>query len=144
MVLSRDILTSMWPDSLSPMRNAATRSGAESAVPAFMHATTGIFDCCARAVMGNATPAAPTAVINSRRLVRRERSILRDDGGQFTIPPPATQVRLSQHHSCSFNHLIGEAANFCPNWSRLPWIAPNHFDACTPPRGGSLWCFFAA
>src|SRR3954469_12530742 len=45
----------------------------------------------------------------SRRLVCRERSIVRGDGGRFTIPPPSqleVRSRLSQQ-SCSFDHLVG-------------------------------------
>src|SRR5215203_6884484 len=48
--------------------------------------------------------------MNSRRLVCRERSIVRCDGGRFTTPIPSrleARSRLSQHF-CSFYHLVGE------------------------------------
>src|SRR5215207_11348170 len=44
--------------------------------------------CCARAANGQAT-AKPTPRSKSRRLVCRERSIVRGDGGRFTTAPPA-------------------------------------------------------
>src|SRR5262249_33690773 len=43
---------------------------------------------CARAASGHAA-APPSSVMNARRLVGRERSILRDDGGRFTTSPPS-------------------------------------------------------
>src|SRR5215203_7387751 len=53
--------------------------------------------------------ATPRARITPRRLVCRERSIVRGDGGRFKTPPPSrleARSRLSQH-SCSFDHLVG-------------------------------------
>src|SRR5215204_3769591 len=64
---------------------------------------------CAREASGHAEVTATKAATNSRRLVCRERSIVRCDGGRFTTPPPSrleARSRLSQH-SCSFDHLIG-------------------------------------
>src|SRR5215204_2687853 len=44
----------------------------------------------------------------SRRLVCRERSIVRGDGGRFTTPPPSRlEARRLSQHSCSFDHLVG-------------------------------------
>jgi len=42
---------------------------------------TGIAGCCARAASGHAAAAPPSSVMNSRRLVCRERSIVRADRG---------------------------------------------------------------
>ena len=44
--------------------------------------------CCARAASGHAA-APPSSAMNSRRLVCRESSILKGDGGRFMTPPPS-------------------------------------------------------
>ena len=44
--------------------------------------------CCARAASGHAAAAPPSSVMNSRRLVCRERSIVRGDGGRVMIRTP--------------------------------------------------------
>ena len=45
--------------------------------------------CCARAASGHAAAAPPRSVMNSRRLVCRESSIVKGDGGRFMTPPPS-------------------------------------------------------
>ena len=44
--------------------------------------------CCPRAASGHAAAAPPSSVMNSRRLVCRERSIVRGDGGWVITRPP--------------------------------------------------------
>src|SRR3954454_3625297 len=44
--------------------------------------------CCARTAWGKMAPP-PIKPKSARRLVCRERSIVRDDGGRFTTPPPS-------------------------------------------------------
>ena len=51
--------------------------------------TTGTGGYCARTASGHTADMPPISVMNSRRLVCRESSILRDDGGRFTTPPPS-------------------------------------------------------
>jgi hypothetical protein len=45
--------------------------------------------CCARTAIGHATAAPPRSVMNSRRLVCRESSIVKSDGDRFMTPPPS-------------------------------------------------------
>src|SRR5215813_13849653 len=65
-----------------------------SGVPALMNPTTGIGPlCCARAASGHAA-ALPSSVMNSRRFVCRESSILRGDGGSvMTVSPSRPEAR---------------------------------------------------
>src|SRR5215204_7320997 len=95
----------------SPSRTAATRSGSTIADSrGCRNPTRASLICAFVALLGIRSKAAITpAAKNSRRLVCRERSIVRCDGGRFTTPPPSrleARSRLSQH-SCSFDHLIG-------------------------------------
>jgi hypothetical protein len=46
-------------------------------------------DCSALTPGGQAIAALPSSAMNSRRLVCRESSILRGDGGRFTTPLPS-------------------------------------------------------
>ena len=57
---------------------------------------TGIAGCCARAASGHAAAAPPSSVMNSRRLVCRERSIVRGDGGWVITRPPSRREARSR------------------------------------------------
>jgi len=58
----------------------------------------------------------------TRRLVCRERSIVRDDGGRFTIPPPLRPEARSRLGSQSANELGAPVASSIPE--QLPGHEP--------------------
>src|SRR5215217_6326321 len=99
---------SAYPRTSSPLRKAARKSWYASDEPLLKNPIR-VGLSCPHTTSGQATGAQPSRATRSRRLVGRERSIVRGDGGGFTTPPPprlAAPSRLSQH-SCSFDHLVG-------------------------------------
>src|SRR6188474_2062427 len=87
----------------------ATRSG-------FSRAPT-----CARAANGAA--ALPTMSVSaSLRLVCRERSIVRGDGGRFTTPPPSRLEARSRLGDKAANELGAPAVSSIP--AQLPGLEP--------------------
>src|SRR5215204_4951497 len=100
--------SSAYPRTSSPLRKAARKSWYASDEP-LLKKPIRVGLSCPHTTSGQATGAQPSRATRSRRLVGRERSIVRGDGGRFTTSPPsrlATPSRLSQH-SCSFDHLVG-------------------------------------
>src|SRR5215471_1295175 len=77
---------STWPTSLRPRRNARKRSVIASGDLGSRSPITGIAACCARAASGHGA-AAPTSVMNSRRLIVAPR-------GQNHAPHRLTAVRV--------------------------------------------------
>src|SRR5262249_11911104 len=77
---------STWPTSLRPRRNARKRSVIASGDLGSRSPITGIAACCARAASGHRA-AAPTSVMNSRRLIVAPR-------GQNHAPHRLTAVRV--------------------------------------------------
>src|SRR6266436_3409 len=77
------------PASFSPWLKARRRSTFGSGEEGCRNPITGIVGCCcARAASGHAIAAPPISVMNSRRLVCRESSILSGDGGSvMTVCP---------------------------------------------------------
>src|SRR5215208_6864507 len=99
---------SAYPRISSPLRKAARKSWYASDEP-LLKKPIRVGLSCPHTTSGQATGAQPSRATRSRRLVCRERSIVRGDGGRFTTPPPSrleAPSRLSQH-SCSFDHLVG-------------------------------------
>ena len=82
-------LPSRKPASRKPSRKDVTRCASLSGDPTARKPITGPAGCCARAASGHAAAAPPSSVMNSRRLVCRESSIVKSDGGQFMTPPPS-------------------------------------------------------
>src|SRR5215207_7472594 len=108
---------SAYPRTSSPLRKAARKSWYASDEP-LLKKPIRVGLSCPHTTSGQATGAQPSRATRSRRLVCRERSIVRGDGGRFTTPPPsrlAAPSRLSQH-SCSLNHLVGAAKH--RKWDR--------------------------
>src|SRR5688500_13212872 len=70
---------------------------------------------------GHAAAPARTAM-NSRRLVCRERSIVRGDGGRFTTPPPSRLEARSRLGEKAANALGAPAVSSIP--ARLPGHEP--------------------
>src|SRR5215208_4712893 len=99
---------SAYPRTSSPLRKAARKSWYASDEP-LLKKPIGVGLSCPHTTSGQAPGAQPSRATRSRRLVCRERSIVRGDGGRFTTPPPsrlAAPSRLSQH-SCSFDYRVG-------------------------------------
>src|SRR5215472_4917436 len=76
---------------------------------------------CARATIGQIV-AQPASAMNLRRLVCRESSILRDDGGRFTIPPPSRLEARSRLGAQTANELGAPVASSIPG--QLPGQKP--------------------
>src|SRR3954471_2289326 len=76
---------------------------------------------CAWPPSGQAA-ALPKAVKNSRRLVCRERSIVRGDGGRFTTPPPSRLEARSRLGDKAANELGAPVVSSIP--ARLPGPEP--------------------
>ena len=77
---------------------------------------------CAWATRANATEAQPSPEMNSRRLVCRERSIVRDDGGRFTTPPPSRLEARSRLGDKAANELGAPVVSSIP--AQLPGLEP--------------------
>ena len=82
----------------------------------------GIAGCCARAASGHAAAAPPSSVMNSRRLVCRERSIVRGDGGRFMTRPPSRPEARSRLGCQTANELGAPVASSIP--AQLPGHEP--------------------
>jgi len=80
-VLDHHVLAFDVAGFIEALRNATALATEVSDDPAFTNPITGIAGCCARATSGHATAVPPSSVMNSRRLVYRERSIVRGDRG---------------------------------------------------------------
>src|SRR4051812_4001753 len=76
--------------------------------------------CCARAA--GDTLIAPSSPINSRRLVCRERSIVRGDGGRFMTPPPSRLEARGRLGEQAANELGAPVASSIPG--QLPGREP--------------------
>jgi hypothetical protein len=94
----------------------------------WMKPTTGIAGCCARAATGHAA-APPNAAMNSRRLVCRERTMLKDDGGRFTSSPPSW-LEARSRLGCHTAHELG-----APVVSSIPGQLPSTPCSVTTPSG---------
>src|SRR5215208_6385440 len=81
----------------------------------------GSFRCCAPAAEGSPTAEAIRAT-TSRRLVCRERSIVRGDGGRFTTAPPSRLEARSRLGDKAANELGAPAVSSIP--ARLPGPEP--------------------
>src|SRR5215204_5547699 len=77
---------------------------------------------CAREASGHAEVTATKAATNSRRLVCRERSIVRCDGGRFTTPPPSRLEARSRLGDKAANELGAPVVSSIP--AQLPGPEP--------------------
>src|SRR5829696_7798147 len=77
--------------------------------------------CCARAASGTSA-IDPQSAMNSRRLVCRERSIVRGDGGRFTTPPPSRLEARSRLGDKAANELGAPVVSSIP--AQLPGLEP--------------------
>src|SRR5215831_11120759 len=83
---------------------------------------TGIAACCPRAASGQATAAPPSSVMNSRRLVCRERSIVRGDEGRIMTRPSSRPEARSRLGCQTANELGAPVASSIP--AQLPGHEP--------------------
>src|SRR6516164_9432345 len=118
-------IATFWPStkpfSPRPRRNAATRCAVSSGDLALRYPITGIAVCCARAASGHAT-AAPRSVMNWRRLVCRERSIVRGDEGRIMTRPSSRPEARSLLGYQTANELGAPVASSIP--AQLPGHEP--------------------
>ena len=108
-------------DHLGPLQHVHVTFGSHCAVDGV--STPIRCACWALAGLADARIAA-AAAMTSRRLVCREKSIVRGEGGRFTTPPPSRlkpHRSLRRQHSCSFDDLIDEQAL---GWSGSPSPSP--------------------
>src|SRR5215831_12127776 len=111
----------MKPASFNPWRNASTRypsAGDEG----WRNPITGIAGCCARAPSGQAMAAPLASVMNSRRLVCRERSIVRGDEDRIMIRPPSRPEARRRLGYQTANELGAPVASSIPE--QLPGHEP--------------------
>jgi len=78
--------------------------------------------CCALAPSGHAAAAPPSSVMNSRRLVCRESSILRGDGGSVMTVSPSRPEARRRFGSQTANELGAPVASSIPE--QLPGHEP--------------------
>src|SRR5467141_2712557 len=90
--------------------------------PVWRKPITGIAACCARAASGHATAAPPRRVMNSRRFVCRESSILRGDGGSVMTVSPSRPEARRRFGSLTVNELGAPVASSIPE--QLPGHEP--------------------
>src|SRR5215475_11318742 len=83
---------------------------------------TGIAACCARAVSGHAAVAPPIKAMNERRLVCRERSIVRGDEGRIMTRPSSRPEARSRLGCQTANELGAPVASSIP--AQLPGHEP--------------------
>src|SRR5499433_3833336 len=95
----------------------SVRSAAKAAS---MKPITGIAGCCARAASGHAAAPA-SSVMNSRRLVCRERSIVRGDRGRVVIAQPPSRLEARRRLGCQTANELG-----APVASSMPEQLPGH------------------
>src|SRR5215204_6555455 len=113
-------LPSSKPASANPRWNAArtdTVSAAERPLRKLTRGSAG----CARVASGQAA-VAPSPATTSRRLVCRERSIVRGDGGRFTTPPPSRLEARSRLGDKAANELGAPVVSSIP--AQLPGLEP--------------------
>src|SRR5262249_18277094 len=112
---------SIQPSSRNRCTKAAIRWLSVGSVAAPKYPMVGSFaGCCARAASGHATAAPPTSVMNLRRLVCRERSIVRGDEGRIMTrlsSRPEARSRLG----CQTANELG-----APVASSIPEQLPGH------------------
>src|SRR5262249_50206101 len=77
--------------------------------------------CCARAASGHAAAAPPSSVMNSRRLVCRERSIVRGDRGWVVIAQPPSRPEARRRLGYQTANELG-----APVASSIPEQLPGH------------------
>src|SRR5207244_9286341 len=78
--------------------------------------------CCARAATGQTAAAPPSSVMNSRRLVCRERSIVRGDEGRIMTRPSSRPEARSRLGCQTANELGAPVASSIP--AQLPGHEP--------------------
>src|SRR5215469_14427487 len=76
--------------------------------------------CCARAASGHAAAAPPSSVMNLRRLVCRERSIVRGDEGRI-MTRPSSRPEARRRLGCQTANELG-----APVASSIPAQLPGH------------------
>src|SRR6266566_4452984 len=79
---------------------------------------TGIAGCCARAASGHVAAAPPRSVMNSRRFVCRESSILSGDGGSVMTVSPSRPEARRRFGSQTANELGAPVASSIPEQLR--------------------------
>src|SRR5262249_44154370 len=79
-------------------------------------------DCCACATSGDATTAPPSSVMNTRRFVCRESSILSGDGGSVMTVSPSRPEARRRFGSQTANELGAPVASSIPE--QLPGREP--------------------
>ena len=121
----RTLCPSRHPSSCSSCRNAATRcctsgssAGRFTSTPMRRIRSA----CCARAASGHAAAAPPSSVMNSRRFVCRESSILRGDGGSVMTVSPSRPEARSRFGTETANELGAPVASSIPE--QLPGREP--------------------
>src|SRR5262245_23260332 len=110
---------SMMPASLKPLRKAFISDNG-SGDPWCRNPITGSGCCCARAASGHAATALPSNVMNSRRLVCRERSIVRGDEGRI-MTRSSSRTEARRRLVCQTANELG-----APVASSIPEQLPGH------------------
>src|SRR6516165_437615 len=110
---------STWPVSLNPLRIAATTWALVPGEPPSRYPITGIGGCWLCAASGHAA-APPRTVMNSRRLVCRERSIVRGDEGRI-MTRPSSRPEARRRLGCETANELG-----APVASSIPAQLPGH------------------
>src|SRR5262245_27645540 len=105
---------------LRPWRNAASTCEEAAREPLRRYPITGIPGCCARAASGHAAAAPPSSDMNARRLVCRERSIVRGDEGRVMIRP-SSRPEARRRLGCQTANELG-----APVASSIPAQLPEH------------------
>src|SRR5215208_6520461 len=110
------------PASARPRWNSAKRYAVSVRNRPLRKPRSGTVACAARAAFASNPAAAQAPKTNSRRLVCREKSIVGDDGGRFTTPPPSRLEARSRLGDKAANELGAPVVSSIP--AQLPGPEP--------------------